>query len=200
MHKYTVKGHPRVKIIICITIFAGIISSFINEQIQVISNNFNMTITYSISVLTCSTLLYIFFSKVVWKNKFFRYLFKYPNFNGEWIINGRSFNEKLNKEFKWEGKLIITQTWDEILIILRTKSSSSDSRSTLGNIEHIKGHGYKLTYEYNNNPNMCAEKDMRKHEGKCDLIFNENFLEAKGNYFNNNRDRSTNGELILTKE
>lgn len=198
MHNYEMTGHPKVKVIIFITIIAVTIATLINQSIDFIENFTGMAISFSVSTLTVAGLLYLLFSKVLWKKKTFRMIFKYPDFNGKYSIEGKSFKKTTGETFDWEGILSIKQDWDKILVSMKSKNSSSESISVNGSIVYLPMKGYELTYVYSNTPNNNMA-ELHKHEGKCTLNFDEELNNATGNYYNDMKNRENYGSMELRR-
>ncbi|TMU85863.1 hypothetical protein FGG79_11745 [Bacillus sp. BHET2] len=194
MHEYTVVDHPRRQIYFFLAIFSSSISGVISTYIHKWEY-----ISFPVSSITIFGLLYLLLNHVIWKLKTFRKIYNFPNIEGEWDLNGLSKNSAQGKEYNWEGTITIKQTWDRVLITLKTKNSSSKSLSITGGIKHFPGDGYRLSYHYQNNTNATADSDMRNHEGFCVLTFSEDQQTAEGYYFNNNKDRQSHGEMCLIR-
>lgn len=201
MHEYTVIGHPRQKLIFYIALISILLSNFITNYVDKwLGRYFNITFTFSLSGITIFGVLYLIFNNYLWKLKYFEKIFHFPNIEGQWDCTGLSNNIALNRQFDWEGSITIKQTWDKILISLKTNNSSSRSMSVTGGIKYFPGVGYKLSYHYENNPNAATEEDLRKHEGFCILTFSEDRETADGCYFNNIKDRQSYGEMKLKRK
>jgi hypothetical protein len=78
------------------------------------------------------------------------------------------------------------------------KTSQSESKSISASIFHESGVGYRLLYQYNNNPN-ADELDLNNHAGACELLFLENTTEASGSYFTD-KNRTTVGTMSLKRK
>ncbi|MGE7186257.1 hypothetical protein ACQKKK_20490 [Peribacillus sp. NPDC006672] len=202
MHEYNVIDHPKHKILFGIAIASIGLSNLVSNRIQPwVQEALNAPIvaTISVSGLTIFYALYLLFNLLVWKVPLFRKIFNFPNLDGVWECSGLSNNIRLNEQFKWDGTITIRQTWDKILITLKTKNSNSNSLSTTGGIKYYTGMGYKLSYHYENNPSANSEKDLRKHDGYCILTFSEDGKTAEGCYFNNMKDRQSYGDMKLKR-
>lgn len=200
MHEYALTDHPREKIILVIAVIALLISQFISEYLYAFLKTFmNITMTHSLSLFTIFAIIYFLFNKYIWNLKLFYKLFHFPNLEGEWECTGLSHNIEKQEDFPWEGVVVIKQSWDKILISIRTKNSSSQSISLIGGIKYFPGIGYKLSYHYDNIPNV-SNRELRKHDGLCIMTFSEDLTSAEGCYFNNVKDRATYGEMMLARK
>ena len=123
----------------------------------------------------------------------------FPNLSGKWKCEAISNNIALNQQFPWQSDITITQSWDKILIISKTTTSKSQSKSVVGGIHFVQGKGYEVSYHYHNVPNV-TEPDLKKHEGFCVLCFSEDLKTAEGYYFNNVKERASYGEMKLKRE
>lgn len=198
MHEYTVIGHPRHKIIFYLAFISILIAPFITKFIHQSFQYLNIVITTSISSSAIFGILYVGFDKFLWKLRLFRNLLCFPNINGEWDCEGISYKKESNEKFEWQGKVIIKQTWDKLLITLMTNNSTSRSISVIGGIKHYPGSCYKLSYHYENTPNV-SNTELWKHEGFCVLDYQEDLSSATGYYFNNSKERATYGEIKLKR-
>lgn len=198
MHNYEVKGHPKVKVITLITIVAVMLSTWLNLSIDLLENIMGMPISVTVSSVAVAGVLYFIFSKYVWKWELFRKIFEYPDFNGSYSIVGKSIKKTTDEIFDWEGLLFIKQDWDKILISMKSKNSSSESKSVSGSVEYQPMKGYELTYTYENTPNNNVG-ELHKHNGTCTIIFEEDLDSATGNYYNDMKNRENYGRMDLRK-
>lgn len=201
MHEYTVIGHPRHKVIFFIAILSSLISNCISKYIHPWFQDYltsSIVVTFTISGFAIFGALYFLFNHFLWKLAVFRKLFHFPNLAGTWECVGKSNNISLNKVTDWEGTIVVTQSWDKILVSLKTNNSTSQSMSIVGGIKYFSGVGYKLSYHYENTPN-ASEEELKKHEGFCILTFCEDTMTAEGYYFNNIKDRQSYGEMHLKR-
>jgi len=199
MHEYTVIGHPRQKVIFFVAILSIVIANFISDDVYIwLKQYFNITITFAISSSSIFTIIYILFNQWIWRWRIFETIFHFPNLEGCWDCKGLSNNITLNKQFEWEGTVTIKQSWDKILISLKTKTSTSQSISVTGGIKYLAGMGYKVSYHYENTPG-ASEAELTKHEGFCILTFSDDIKVADGCYFNNIKDRQSYGQMLLTR-
>lgn len=198
MHNYEVMGHPKVKVIIFISIIAVMLSTWLNLTIDLLEKKMGMPASVTVSTVAVAGALYFVFSKYVWRWKLFRMIFKYPDFNGKYSIEGKSFKKTTNETFEWEGVLSIKQDWDKILVSMKSKNSSSESISVNGSVIYHPMKGYELIYSYQNTPNNNIE-DLHKHNGTCELSFEENLSIATGNYYNDGKNRENFGSMELRR-
>ncbi len=118
-----------------------------------------------------------------------------PNLNGNWTCEGQTMNIEGKIIYEWKATVCITQTWEKIKVYLDT--GSSQSSSVAASLVKEPGRGYLLMYSYRNEPKI-GEKDLQAHVGYCELLFNEKFTAATGDYFNN-KGRVTFGRMTLKR-
>lgn len=183
MHEYTVIGHPREKIVFGLAIAsiaaAPPVSGYL---VNLASNWIGIVVALSISASTMFGVLFFIFNKWLWRFPGFAAFFSFPNISGEWNCTGKSLNQDGSPKYDWSGTVRIEQSWDKILISLVTSNSSSTSMSILGGMKHYPGLGYKVSYGYENTPNV-DQKELRRHSGFCEITFIENVESANGYYF-----------------
>lgn len=201
MHEYTVINHPRHKILFYLALISVGLSSFfsviLNQFIPFVLPTFMLS--FSVSSFTVFLILYWLFNNYFWKINLFSNAMKFPNLSGKWACEAISNNIALQQQFPWKSTVTITQSWDKILIISKTTTSKSDSKSVVGGINYVEGKGYEVSYHYHNTPNV-TESELKKHEGFCVLCFSEDLKTAEGYYFNNVKERASYGEMKLRKE
>lgn len=199
LHEYTVKGHPKEKIIFWIATIAVVSSPLIVRFLNFLLNDkLNLTFNITLSASVIYGGLYWIFKNCLWKHKLFEKIFKFPNLNGEYSIEAVSLKNPTGNEIPWKGKLIIEQTWDKMIITIKTHSSTSYSKSVVGAIRYVNGLHYELYYYYENNPD-ASEKELNKHEGLANLKFNINLQSAEGYYFNNVKERESYGIMKVKR-
>lgn len=198
MHNYEITGHPKVKVIIFITIIGVMLATWLNQSVDFLEKVVGMPISITISSISVAGILYILFSKWIWKWNIFMKIFKYPNFNGRYDIIGKSTKKTTNEKFDWEGILSIKQDWDKILVSMKSKNSSSESISVNGSVVYHPMKGYELTYSYDNTPSNNVE-ELHKHIGTCTLNFDEDTKTATGNYYNDIKNRENYGSMDLRR-
>ncbi|MBF0690752.1 pancortin-3 [Providencia alcalifaciens] len=197
MHDYAIFGHSRTTIgrwlgVLSVLISGGISSTFLWMQKETGFEVFSKAV---LSTACIYFILHFIFNKYAWKIPFF----KIPDINGIWEVQGETLSEK-NGEIKytWNATIDIEQTWEKIIIILKTSKSSSESyTATLGKKSGTKG-GWILHYSYANNPETEQYHELNSHKGYCELIFDDELKSGKAAYFNSNG-RRTFGKMTLTR-
>ncbi|WP_432322448.1 hypothetical protein [Yersinia enterocolitica] len=144
---------------------------------------------------TIYMLLYAWFSSSLWKRSNFTQFLKVPDLSGEWecIGEGKTNNGEI---FTWKSTIKIFQTWDKVRI--RSDTSQSGSDSIAASILYDEGIGYRLLYNYRNDPKI-NEVELHSHIGFVELIFSEDLMSADGEYFNG-RGRNTFGTMQLRRK
>lgn len=197
MHEYCIKGHKKEIVVFYITLASVVLSTCFAQLIDLIGAQLHIAIKYTLTTSCTFGLLYALFSKKLWKSKGFGKLFNFPNLNGNYTVKALSLKNPTGSEIEWDGRMSIVQTWDKILITLKTDKSSSESISSNGCIEYIPNIGYRLEYKYHNDPNLI-KSELHPHDGECTITFTEQICTAKAEYFT--KERSSNGIMELVKE
>lgn len=143
-----------------------------------------------LSTLTTGTLflaVYFLFEKWMWKTTLFFNILKYPNISGEWSCSGESSfqqedDKMIKQNFKWDGTVIILQSWDKVRIRLETKTSISNSISAAIVYDEIDE--YKILYSYENRPKDLEHTELRTHRGFAELTLNKDNKSATVKYYN----------------
>jgi SMODS-associating 2TM, beta-strand rich effector domain len=204
-HEYSVVGHSRAVIGRYIAGIAAAIASLAVLGVGAALNLAEMfgvrdmlpeIVLWPLSAGAVWAVIYAIFNTTVWRWPFISQLMKVPNLSGEWIVDGQTVDHDQNPTFKWSGTLTIVQTWEKIRVCLKTAQSSSTSLSA--SVFYEPGEGYRLTYNYRNDP-KADQKELRTHVGFADLVFNTDLNAALGDYFNN-KGRVTQGVMRLTKK
>ncbi|HHB2168546.1 TPA: hypothetical protein ACOQ6R_002687 [Bacillus cereus] len=193
MHDYIVLESKKKTVISLLAVFSYILSNAITALL----NSWG-AVGVSITFSLLFAILYFLFNKYIWKFKICKKFLCIPDLNGEWKCIGLSNNIDLQKQFDWTGEIKIIQTWDKICIAMGN-GGSSKSKSITAAIKYFEGVGYRLSYNYENTPEVYADSDMRKHDGFCVLTFNEDNKKAEGYYFNNIKDRKSYGKMNLER-
>lgn len=197
MHSYSI-DLPERKYIPKILIVIGIFTTGLLHQIlEKISIPYIPPYFISIPSAFMSYGLYMwFFENHLWKKPFFRNIFsvKTPDLNGTWAGHLKSSYDGHSKEYKCN--LIISQTWNQINMCLKTETSSS--KSFAASINFFSQSEGTLIYEYANEPKSSAPSDMNSHIGTAILSFKEADKKLEGYYYSG-RGRLRHGELFLKK-
>lgn len=134
------------------------------------------------------------FDKWLWKCRLARKIIDVPDIAGTWSCKGVTKDAEGNTTHEWTGTVSITQSWEKIVVRMKTSQSNSNSMVAALISEGLQG--YRLIYRYTNEPK--AGEPLNAHVGFCDLRFNRDLTEAEGDYFN--KGRWTFGQMRLTKE
>lgn len=125
--------------------------------------------------------LYWLFDKYAWKWPYIAKVLNVPDLSGKWSCTGQSLNLAGEVTFKWEGQVIIVQSWDKLRVRFSTDKSGSNSNSAA--IIRDEADGYRLFYSYKNDPKIL-ETELHSHRGFAELTFNKELNSAEGEYFN----------------
>lgn len=153
-------------------------------------------ILWPVGAVTIYGILYWLFDRHAWKWPRLSAVLRVPNLAGDWLVEGQTINPDKSPGPAWRGEIAIVQTWDRIRI--RLKTSQSRSNSIAAALLHDEADGYRLMYNYQNEPNI-GEPDLRGHRGFADLTFDEKLHSAQGEYFNGHG-RFTFGTLRLARK
>ncbi|MEZ5941135.1 MAG: hypothetical protein R3C18_07075 [Planctomycetaceae bacterium] len=189
MHDYSMRGHPRERLIYFLAAAAFSIMPLITTLsgwlgVGLAATNF-----------TLFGLLFVAFDRFIWRWWPVRRILGLPDLNGKWNCEGQQYDENGNAGRSWEGTITIVQTWSRLCVA--TKTETSRSRSGPASIEKDEGHGFRLLYTYQNDP-MPGQPNLTPHRGTCELVFDEDCTQATGIYFNDHHRRSF-GRLTLTR-
>ncbi|WP_426156608.1 hypothetical protein [Pseudomonas sp. TSRC2-2] len=141
-------------------------------------------------------LLYALFNKTVWKWRWAVKYLKVPDLSGEWQCTGATLDTEGNPIRSWQADVYICQTWDKIRVRLKTHQSGSNSITAA--LVHDEADGYRLLYNYRNDPNP-GEPELRGHVGSANLLFTKSLDCAQGDYFNG-YGRPTYGRMELRRK
>lgn len=139
--------------------------------------------------------LYYLFNSRWWKAPKISRLLNVPDLSGEWDCQGEGRNIA-GDNFKWNAVMKIIQSWDKVHIRMQTSQSGSDS--VAASIIYDEGIGYRLIYNYRNDPKI-NESDLRAHMGFAEFTFSEDLKSADGEYFNG-RGRNTFGTMQIVRK
>ncbi len=170
--------------------------SFVNiAQMYGMPFNLPPVVLSLLSAGTVFVFLYYLFDRYCWRWRILSPALKVPDLAGVWKCDGQSLNPDKSPNFSWAGRVTIVQTWDRIRLHLATSTSSSDSITAA--IIRDEVDGFRVLYNYRNNPAINA-KDLAAHFGFSELVFNKELTSATGEYFNGHG-RFTFGTMKLTR-
>lgn len=196
-HEYCVhNGINRSNIGKIIYSLASIISSLIIigllKKYNVI-NNLSESILSSIFTAILFLAIYKIFNKWIWRVKYLVNFINYPNISGTWKCEAIS---SYNGGYPWQGTVTIEQTWDKLRIVLTTNLSSSESVAAA--IIHDPIKGYRILYNYKNEP-KDLNGDLAFHIGFVELVLSKDSESAEGSYYNV-AGRTSSGTMKWTKQ
>lgn len=141
------------------------------------------------------SVLYWVFNAYVWRHSRIASLLKVPNLAGSWTCEGQTINPDKSPGYVWNAEVVIVQSWDKLRVRLKTAQSSSSSVAAA--LVYDEADGYRLLYNYRNDPQI-GEPDLVAHRGAAELLFAHDLQSAKGEYFNGHG-RYTFGSMKLTR-
>ncbi|MDD9177453.1 Cap15 family CBASS effector [Aliivibrio sp. A6] len=197
MHDYAVFGHNRATIGrwlgISSIVLTGAISSFISYIYQL--TGFQAVTSVAITTGLIYFVLHLLFNKFAWKIP----MFQIPDLNGIWKVKGTTLDEDGNAKYEWDAEIDIEQTWEKMVVCLKTSQSASESyTATLAKANGTRG-GWLLSYSYNNNPNVDQYHELNSHKGYCEILLDKKLKIGSAAYFNSNG-RRTFGKMALSKD
>jgi len=178
-HQYSGDSSDRRLIHVYLTIMAVLFSYLLYW----ISKNFTLSIPWwfdAPAIFGFYGFLYVWFKKVLWKNRTIRFLLsiKTPNWNGEYSCILKTSYDDFESEKQVLIKII--QDWD--LILVKVESENSTSNSLAGSFSLNETAVPKFTYEYYNKPHNSAPGTMNIHYGMASIYIVSGKL--KGEFFN----------------
>ena len=203
MHDYSIDRHPKEKILFLLAFAAIWFAPKLNSTIATLATDLGVGIGWSspsitaIPVMGLFSITFLLFDRCLWKIKWFRKILLVPDLNGKWQCLGQTtLKDGVATQTDWEGEFTITQSWSKIFIHMNTDNSQSKSISA--SLFHEVGVGYRLLYQYNNDP-TATHLDLSKHSGSSEILFSENCVGGKGYYFTDQH-RRTVGTLSLERK
>lgn len=205
-HEYSLLGGVnRALIGRYLTIVASSISGasvFLLLSVADLAKRFNVPVNLpptALSLLGAGmvfALLYAAFNKTVWKWRWAAKYLKVPDLSGEWRCIGTTLNAEGEPKYNWDADVYICQTWDKIRVRLKTNQSGSNSVTAA--LVYDEADGYRLLYNYRNDPSP-GEPELRGHVGSANLLFTKALDSAAGDYFNG-YGRPTYGRMELRRK
>lgn len=202
MHDYSIDKHPKEKIIFGLAFVAIAATPKLNSAIAACMQEaealgfLGWAPIKAVPVFLLFVALYFVFDKFLWRVGILRRFLLVPDLNGTWSCVGQTrIKNGERKTYDWSGTVTIVQSWSKLKIHLQTAQSSSTSNSA--SIAHDPGIGYRLLYQYDNDPEP-GEEELNKHTGSVEMLINEECSEGDGHYFTDQH-RSTVGKMRLAK-
>ena len=189
MHDYSMRGHPRERLIFYIAAAAFSLMPLITTLQGWVG------VSVAVTTFAIFSGLFLLFDRFLWRIGPFRRTCRLPDLNGKWTCAGSQIDSDGSVTNEWSADVVITQTWSRISVALQTDTSRS--RSGPASIECDEGHGFRLLYTYQNDP-VPGSQSLAPHKGTCELIFDEACTSADGLYFNDHN-RQSFGRIKLTK-
>ena len=202
MHDYAIDRHPKQKVLFALAFVAILATPALNSALVSVGTKVGLaegwmtTVGTAVPVTAFFGLLYVLFDRCLWKWSMLRRVMLVPDLNGVWKCRGRTaLKNGAPMKLNWEGTLTISQSWSKILVHLRTEQSSS--RSISASVYHDQGVGYRLLYQYRNEP-RAGEEELQIHTGAVEMDFNEACTSGQGHYFTDSH-RNTVGTMDLER-
>ncbi|MBO1503768.1 hypothetical protein AB6825_16600 [Serratia proteamaculans] len=142
------------------------------------------------------TFLYWVFNRYLWRCHLLSHLLNVPDLHGEWHCLGKTLNAQGEVTRDWSGTITIAQCWDKIRLQLKT--STSTSNSICAALMYDEMNGYRILYNYRNDPKMGVT-ELTTHIGFADLWIDKNAQTGEASYFNG-RGRTTFGTFTLKRK
>lgn len=202
MHDYSIDRHPKEKILFVLSFIAIAVAPALNRGVATAVESLGAATGWASGPVTAIPVfglflgIYWLFDAKLWRVPRLRRLLLIPDLNGTWSCEGlTSLRRGQLVNTAWEADIVITQSWSKIQICVRTRQSAS--RSVSASLSREPGVGYRLIYNYRNDPS-ANELELQKHDGTAEITFDEDCHSGTGNYFTD-RHRSTVGTMALRK-
>lgn len=195
MHPYSTNSPANPKLIAVLALVSSAVSVGIGLLLKQINDAFGWTVG-GVSALACFGVLYFVFDRYSWRWPIARRFLLVPDLNGTWRCAGRTTSRAGKAaDIEWVATITIRQSWSRMVV--RLKTSQSESESIAASLYQESGRGYRLIYHYDNKPGV-GERDLHRHSGQCDLVFADDGMTASGEYFTG-QGRLTVGTMNLTR-
>lgn len=202
MHDYSIDRHPKQKILYVLAFVAITVAPWATRGVDAALRGAGAylgiaaPLVNAIPVATVFAAVYWCFDRYFWRWRPFRRMFLVPDLNGEWNVTGLTlWRDGQSLSDPWSGSVVIVQSWSKVSIRLSTPNSSS--HSVAASLSHEPGAGYRLLYQFENDP-AASHAELRPHSGTTDLLFLEACTSAKGHYFTD-QNRRTVGEIRVER-
>lgn len=196
MHPYSTDSPAKHTLLFFIAIVAIAVAGVVGWLTDFVNQFTGLTVGGA-SALTCFAILYALFDKFCWRWRLVRRFLLVPDLNGTWACSARTSMKNAEPvDWPWEATITIRQSWSRIII--RLKTSQSESASIGASLDRRPGQGYRLVYHYDNSPST-SQHELHRHSGLCDLVFSDDGASAEGEYFTG-KDRFTAGTMTLKRK
>lgn len=202
MHDYSIDRHPKEKILFALAFAAISAAPLLNNLIHRVVTYLEASTGWSSPPITAIPVfglfvgIYLLFDHHLWKFRWLRKFLLVPDLNGNWTCTGQTtLKNGAPVTIEWAGEITITQSWSKILVHLKTRNSQSKSISA--SLFHEAGIGYRLLYQYDNDP-TADQLDLSKHSGSAEMLFSEDCIQGGGYYFTDQH-RRTVGTLNVQR-
>lgn len=142
------------------------------------------------------SILYMVFDKFVWRWSIAVKWLKVADLSGEWVCLGQTLKESGEVRYEWNAEVTICQTWDKIRVRLKTAQSGSNSIAAA--LIYDEAEGYRLLYNYRNDP-RADQPELRSHVGCANILFDKSLMVGSGEYFNGHG-RPTFGRMEFSRK
>ncbi len=202
-HPYTGNGAKKPMLYFYLALFSVAVASFIeylapevfDKVSELLSLSPDTNFIVSVAPFVVFGLLNVLFSHVFWRIPIAQRYFGVPDISGDWKVVGKTVADDHGEKHEWEAKVSIEQSFENILITLKTSQSGSHSLSA--SFKKRTSSSYELDYLYENEPRP-GEVELSRHTGAAHLIFDLDSNQAEGHYFNG-RGRKSYGEFYWEK-
>lgn len=198
MHDYSIDKHPKEKIIFWLAFLAILSTPYIRNLLDFVIQYLGGYdgLVVAMPAIAIFAAIYNLFNAYLWKLSWLRKFLLVPDLNGTWKCKGKTILKNgATSDFEWTGDITIIQSWSKISILFQGKSGS---KSISASLYEEKGVGYKLLYQYKNDPKV-TETDLHVHTGTAELTFDPSCKEAIGHYYTDHN-RNTVGSIHLKKK
>jgi hypothetical protein len=189
---HTIGGIAAAVSSIIVTLFLALVKA---AQTLGLAKSVPSLILWPVTAGTVYALLYWLFDRRVWRLPYLARLLRVPDLSGTWSCIGQTIKADGRAGDTWQAEIVIVQSWDRVRI--RLKTAQSVSNSVTAAIVYDEADGFRLMYNYRNEPNI-DQASLPAHRGFAELTFDRGLKTAVGEYFNGHG-RFTYGTMKLTK-
>lgn len=200
LHDYAIDRHPKQKVVYFLAFAAIVVAPYVNSWLALLldgADTSKLPLATAVPVATLFGGIFWLFNQYLWRWAPIRKFLLVPDLNGTWTCIGKTITKEGQPfEFDWTAKITIVQSWSRMQISLATERSRSGSVAASLSNEHADG--FKLIYYYKNDP-AVTERDLHRHGGSCQLLFDPACQSATGSYFTD-QERATVGTMSLRRD